>query len=77
MATGGHGQVQALVEAQVIALVAPGIEPSLPDGEMGPLQLAREFALESAVETLIRVGHLEVLGPAVADSDAQAPQPDV
>ena len=76
IATGGDGQGQRLVGAHMVVLVAPGIEGGLPGGQIGTRRLPTEIALQGAVEALVLAQGLRVIGPAVADGDAQAAQPD-
>ena len=76
IAAGGHGQLQALVRPDVVVLVPPGIERRLPGGQIRAGRLPREVARQGAVEALVLAQRLRVVGPTVADRDAQAPQPD-
>ena len=54
----------------------PGIEGGLPGAQVGPRRLPPKVALQGAVEALVLAQRLGVVGPAVADGDAQAAQPD-
>ena len=60
----------------LVVLVAPGVEAGLPGGQIGPRRLAAEVALEGAMEPLVLAQGLGVIRAAVADGDAQPPQPD-
>ena len=77
IATGGHGQGQALVRPDVVVLLAPGVEGRLPGGQVREDVAAGQFPLQRPVEALVLAQRLRVIGAAVADGDAQAAQPDV
>ena len=71
IASGGHRQGQALVGADMVVLVPPGIEGGLPGAQVGPRRLPPKVALQGAVEALVLAQRLRMVGPAVADGDAQ------
>ena len=76
IAAGRHRQGQTLVGPDMVGLVPPGIEGGLPGAQVGPRRLPPEVALQGAVKALVLAQGLGVVGPAVADGDAQATQPD-
>ena len=64
------------MRADVVVLVPPGIEGSLPRVQVGPGRLPPKVALQRAVEALVLAQRLRVVRAAMADGDPQAAQPD-